>query len=57
MLTRQERALLGFFPANSGRALTRETLLRAMPRRTLLTSERTVDQAIKKKGHYNHEIH
>jgi DNA-binding response OmpR family regulator len=46
-LTPQERSLLECFIANADRALTRDTLLRAIARRSLLTGTRTVDQAVK----------
>ena len=46
-LSPQERSLLEFFIANAGRALTRDTLLRAIARRSPLTGTRTVDQVVK----------
>lgn len=46
-LTPQERSLLEFLLANAERALTRDTLLRSIVRRSLLPSSRTVDQAVK----------
>jgi DNA-binding response OmpR family regulator len=46
-LSPQERSLLEYFIANTGRALTRDTLLRAIVRRSPLTGTRTVDQVVK----------
>jgi DNA-binding response OmpR family regulator len=50
-LTPQERELLAYFLANPGRALTRDTLLRAVSKRSLLTTTRTIDQAVKNLRH------
>ncbi|MES2708688.1 MAG: response regulator transcription factor [Verrucomicrobiota bacterium] len=47
LLTPQERSLLEFLIANTDRALTRDTLLRSIARRSLLPGTRTVDQAVK----------
>lgn len=46
-LSPQERSLLEYFIANAGRALTRDTLLRAVARRSVLTGTRVVDQVVK----------
>lgn len=46
-LSPQERQLLEFLIANADRALTRDTLLRAISKRSSLTSTRTVDQVVK----------
>lgn len=46
-LSPQERQLLEFLIANADRALTRDTLLRAINKRSALTGTRTVDQVVK----------
>jgi len=47
VLTPQECQLLEVFIANADRALTRDTLLRAINKRSINTGTRTVDQVVK----------
>jgi DNA-binding response OmpR family regulator len=46
-LSPQEFSMLEFFATNAGRALTRDTLLRSVPKRSALTGARSIDQCVK----------
>ncbi len=46
-LTPQEFSLLIYFVNHSGRALTREMILRAVAKRSLLTTTRSIDRCVK----------
>ena len=46
-LTAQEFSVLAFLVTNAGRALTRETILRAAAHRSVFTGVRTIDRCIK----------
>jgi DNA-binding response OmpR family regulator len=46
-LSPQEFSMLEFFAQNAGRALTRDTILRSVPKRSALTGARSIDQCVK----------
>jgi DNA-binding response OmpR family regulator len=46
-LSPQEFSMLEFFAMNAGRALTRDTILRSVPKRSALTGSRSIDQCVK----------
>jgi DNA-binding response OmpR family regulator len=46
-LSPQEFSMLEFFAANAGRALTRDAILRSVPKRSSLTGARSIDQCVK----------
>jgi DNA-binding response OmpR family regulator len=46
-LSPQEFSMLEFFATNAGRALTRDMLLRSVPKRSALTGARSIDQCVK----------
>ena len=46
-LTPQEYSLLTYFANNQGRALTREMILRAVSKRSLFTTPRSIDRCVK----------
>jgi two-component system, OmpR family, alkaline phosphatase synthesis response regulator PhoP len=46
-LSPQEFSMLEYFATNAGRALTRDTILRSVPKRSALTGARSIDQCVK----------
>jgi DNA-binding response OmpR family regulator len=46
-LSPQEFSMLEYFVNNAGRALTRDTILRSVPKRSAMTGARSIDQCVK----------